>query len=270
MFTYRKIDRFVRFVNLMISDVTYLMDESLNDMTQIHAIQTEMKDEAAWAAKPQEYRREKEKSLRQLERMASGYCDLSRSTVELLQTFTAETREPFMLPEIVDKLAAMLDYNLDALVGPKCSELKVQNPDKYRFNPRNLLKEFLSIFINLGHEEAFIRAVAQDGRSYRKELFQKAMGVCSRVGLKSPQEIDEIGKFVERVEDMKLTIEAEEDLGEIPEEFTGRCTLSLTLIHPRLNLVVRSTHGDAYAGSRHLAIVKGSPRSRYYQGISAF
>jgi ubiquitin conjugation factor E4 B len=205
----------------MISDVTYLMDESLSDMSQINAIQTEMADTEAWAAKPQEYRKEKEKSLKQLERMASGYCDLSRSTVELLRTFTAETRAPFMLPEIVNKLAAMLDYNLDALVGPKCSDLRVKNPEKYRFNPGNLLKEFLSVFINLAHEEEFIRAVAGDGRSYRKELFHKAMGVAHRKGLKSSPEIEDIGKFVERVESMKLTIEAEEDLGDIPEEFTG-------------------------------------------------
>jgi len=44
------VDKFVRFINLMINDVTYLMDESLNELTQIHNIQTEMRDQNAWAA----------------------------------------------------------------------------------------------------------------------------------------------------------------------------------------------------------------------------
>ena len=33
---------------------------------------------------------------------------------------------PFMAPYIVDRLAAMLDFNLSAMVGPRCTELKVQ------------------------------------------------------------------------------------------------------------------------------------------------
>lgn len=207
----------------MISDGTYLMDETLSDMGQIAAIQREMDNTAIWDAQTAEYKKEKEKTLRNLERMASSYCSLSRSTVELLRTFTAATKAPFMLPEIVDKLAAMLDYNLDALVGPKCSDLKVKDMEtKYHFSPRKLLTEFLYTFLNLGQEEEFIRAVARDGRSYRKELFFKAMGVCTKFALMSSPEIEKIGQFVVRVEEMIVTIEAEEDLGEIPDEFTGK------------------------------------------------
>lgn len=211
---------------MMINDVTYLMDESLSDMYQIHAIQTEMADTAAWAAATREHREEREKTLRNLERGASAYCDLARATVELLVQFTAETRAPFMMPEIVDKLAAMLDYNLEALVGPRVQDLRVKNPEKYRFDLRALVQAFLQVFLNLGHQEEFVRAVAGDGRSYRRELFEKAMGLAKRRGMKTDQEIEKIGLFVEAVEAMKLTIEAEEDLGEIPEEFTGKsCAL---------------------------------------------
>lgn len=40
-------------------------------------------------------------------------------------TANAEIVQPFMEPEIVERLAAMLDYNLAALVGPRCTDLKV-------------------------------------------------------------------------------------------------------------------------------------------------
>lgn len=213
-------EKFVRFVNLMINDVTYLMDESLSEMSKIHEIQTEMED-PEFLTKPHQYRREREQALRQLERHASGYTQLGNSTVSLLKAFTGETKGPFMVPEIVDRLAAMLDYNLEALVGPKCDELKVKNPEKYKFNPRQLLSDIIQVYLNLSDQGEFARAVAADGRSYRKELFERAAGIADRRSLKSPTEIEKLLLFVTKVEETKATLEAEDDLGEIPDEFLG-------------------------------------------------
>ena len=214
-------DKFVRFVNLMINDVTYLMDESLSELTQIHNIQVEMDDKETWDSKPVEYRRERESTLRSLERHASGYTTLGRSTVELLKVFTAETKGPFMMPEIVDRLAAMLDYNLQALVGPRCQDLKVREPEKLKFDPKALLTDIIQVFLNLSDQKEFIQAVAGDGRSYTKELFDRAEGIAIRRGLKTETEIESLRIFVAKVEEAKATIEAEEDLGDVPDEFLG-------------------------------------------------
>lgn len=214
-------DKFVKFINLMINDVTYLMDESLSELTQIYNIQTEMQDTEAWNAQSVQHRRERESTLRQLERHASGYITLGRSTVELLKVFTAETKAPFMMPEIVDRLAAMLDYNLEALVGPKCNELKVKDPEKYRFKPKELLSDILQVFLNLSDQEEFVLAVAGDGRSYKQELFQRAAGIATKRALKSGPEVQQLLAFVVKVEEARLTLEAEDDLGEIPDEFLG-------------------------------------------------
>lgn len=48
--TIRNSENFTRFVNMLMSDVTYLMDESLSKLSEIHQIQTEMKDKASWEA----------------------------------------------------------------------------------------------------------------------------------------------------------------------------------------------------------------------------
>ena len=213
----------MRFVNLMINDVTYLMDESLNELTQIHNIETEMENADEWASKSPQYRREREGTLRSLERHASGYITLGRSTVDLLQVFTAETKTPFMMPEIVGKLAAMLDYNLEALAGPKCGDLKVKNPEKYKFDPKGLLSDIVQVFLNLSGEEAFATAVAEDGRSYKKELFEKTVDILERKSLKSRDEIEKLIAFVQKVEDLKAVLEEEEDMGEVPEEYLGSC-----------------------------------------------
>ena len=217
----RNVEKFVRFINLMINDVTYLMDESLSELTQIHNIQTEMRDQDAWAARPAQHRREREGQLRGLERHASSYTTLGKSTVGLLRDFTAETKAPFMMPEIVDKLAAMLDYNLEALVGPKCGELRVKEPEKYHFDPRQLLSDILQVYLNLSDQDEFARAVANDGRSYKKELFERAIERARKYTLKTEPELEQMGLFIAKVEEAKATIEAEEDLGEIPDEFLG-------------------------------------------------
>jgi len=209
----------VRFVNLMINDVTYLMDESLNELTQIHNIESEMENAQEWATKSPQYRREREGTLRSLERHASGYITLGRSTVDLLKVFTAETKTPFMMPEIVGKLAAMLDYNLEALAGPKCRDLKVKNPEKYKFDPKALLSDIVQVFLNLSDEEDFARAVAEDGRSYKKELFEGTADILRRKALKSEDEIEKLFAFVRKVEVVKAALQEEEDLGEVPDEF---------------------------------------------------
>lgn len=220
----RNVDKFVRFINLMINDVTYLMDESLSEMQQIANIETEM-DQPEWQTKSLQYRRERENTLRSIERHASGYTTLGRSTVDLLKLFTAETKEPFMEPEIVDRLAAMLDYNLEILAGPRCADLRVKKPEKYRFNPRALLSDILQVYLNLSDRGEFARAVANDGRSYKKGIFENAAGIARQRSLKTEPEIEQLRLFVVKVEEMKATLEAEDDLGDVPEEFLGESVI---------------------------------------------
>ncbi|KAJ4465100.1 ubiquitin elongating factor core-domain-containing protein [Lentinula lateritia] len=221
------VDKFIRFINLMINDVTYLMDESLSELTQIHDIQTEMDNKEEWNSKPLEYRREREGTLRQLERHASSYTTLGRSTVELLKLFTAETKKPFMMPEIVDKLAAMLDYNLEALVGPRMQNLKVRQPEKLRFDPKALLSDVLQIFLNLSDQPEFMKAIAGDGRSYSKGLFEQAERIMFRRSLKSGTDLEKWRLLITKVEEAKETLEAEDDLGDIPDEFLDPLMFSI-------------------------------------------
>lgn len=49
---HRNHEMFTRFVNMLMSDVTYLLDESLSKLSEIHQIQLEMEDTAAWEAQP--------------------------------------------------------------------------------------------------------------------------------------------------------------------------------------------------------------------------
>jgi ubiquitin conjugation factor E4 B len=120
----------------------------------------------------------------------------------------------------------MLDYNLNSLVGPRCTELKVETPDKYRFQPRTLLQQLITVYLNLCKSKEFIQAVARDGRSYKKELFTKAAEILTRHGLKLDRDVKVLKKFVSDVEEViEREAAGEEVLGEVPEEFLGKRNL---------------------------------------------
>ena len=221
------------------NDATYLLDESLGKLTEIHDIQIEMASDE-WEARPPNEKKERERALRAAEQQATSYTSLGKSTVALLKDFTAETKPPFMTPEIVDRLAAMLNYNLDALVGPKCQNLNVKNMDKYRFNPRQLLSDIMQVYLNLSDQPEFVRAVAGEGRSYNMSLFQRAASIAHKRSLKSSPEIEQLLMFVTKVEETKVLILAEDDLGEIPDEFLGKVYLNFLVYGPSFFLLPKT------------------------------
>ncbi|KAF0531124.1 Ubiquitin conjugation factor E4 [Gigaspora margarita] len=216
----RNIDSFVRFANLLMNDVTFLLDESLRKLAEIHSIQTEMDNKDEWESQTQQYRQERENTLRSDERSATSYISLGNETVEMLVHMTSEVADPFLTPQMVERLAAMLDYNLKSLVGPKCTELKVRNPETYSFKPKELLSQLVKIYLNLCKRKEFVYAVARDKRSYDKKYFSKAASILSNKGLFSQKNVSELEKFVNEVEEtIKSENEDEEELGEVPDEF---------------------------------------------------
>ncbi|KAG9010260.1 hypothetical protein FRB94_010788 [Tulasnella sp. JGI-2019a] len=250
---------FVRFANLLMNDCTYLLDESLSKLSEIHAIQIEMASES-WATRPLQERKDREKALQGAEQQATSYITLGKSMIDLLKTFTAEAKAPFTTAEIVDRLAAMLNYNLDALVGPKCSNLNVKNMDKYRFNPRQLLSDIIAVYLNLSDQQEFVRAVAGEGRSYKKSLFERAGSIATKWSLKSSTEVEQLMMFVTKVEETKLLIDVEDDLGEIPDDFLD--PLMYTLMRDPVKLPSSKTTIDRSTIKAHLLSDSHDPFNR--------
>lgn len=164
-------------------------------------------------------RQQKEEHLASAQRTAKSYMQLTNETVGMLKLFTHALAESFTMPEIVQRLADMLDYNLDAMVGPKSSNLRVDNLQDYGFNPRALLSELVDVYVNLMDRESFIFAVARDGRSYKPANFEKAAEILRKWCLKSPEELKKWEQLQRKVKGAKeMDEQEEEDLGEVPDE----------------------------------------------------
>ncbi|KZW03235.1 hypothetical protein EXIGLDRAFT_243210 [Exidia glandulosa HHB12029] len=213
---------FTRFINLMMNDTTFVLDESIGKLGEIYEIEKEMENEEEWKARPETERNDKLAKLKQNEGNVPYWTQLADSNLGLFKRFTAQTRGPFVTGEIVERLAAMLAYNLDSMAGPRCGSLKVKDMEKrFRFKPRELLRELMRIILNLSEEVDFIRAIASEGRSYSKKTFGHAGAIAKRYVLLSDAELEQFALFIENVEQMKITILEEEDVGEIPDDFLG-------------------------------------------------
>lgn len=202
----------------MLNDVTFVLDESFTAFRNIHRLTAELTKEPS-TLNP-EQRQEKEEDLAANQSRAKSYMQLTTETVQMFKMFTEALPDAFTMPEIVQRLADMLDYNLDAMAGKKQRELKVEDPAQYGFVPAPLLSDIMSVYFNLKDKPSFHLAVARDGRSYKPEVFQNAANVMARTNRKSPDELEVWKKLIATIAATKEADEqAEEDLGEIPEEF---------------------------------------------------
>jgi ubiquitin conjugation factor E4 B len=209
---------FIQFVNLLLNDVTFVLDESFTAFLQIYELQKELAADSA--SLDQTQRQEKEEALTSAQGKAKSYMSLTNETVAMLKLFTEALSNSFTMPEVVQRLADMLDYNLDAMAGPKQFKLKVENKQEYGFNPATLLSEIVDVYLNLSEKPNFILAVARDGRSYKPEVFAKAGAILTEYKLKAPEEVRKWEHLQKKVAAAKADDEAaEKDLGVIPDEF---------------------------------------------------
>eukprot|EP00118_Oscarella_pearsei_P007300 m.35145 g.35145 ORF g.35145 m.35145 type:complete len:1030 (+) comp32071_c0_seq3:19-3108(+) len=208
----------IRFINMLMNDTTFLLDESLDSLKSIHETQQALENRIAWNQQPRELQQSRYTQLLTDERQCRSYLTLAASTVKMMHYLSENQPTPFLRPELIDRLAAMLNFNVQQLCGPKCSELKVKDPKKYSFDPRALLNQLIDIYFHLDSTE-FVLAVAKDERSYRMELFEN---VCQQLrrGIKPPHEIERLRDFASRVHDQFTAITKREvDLEDIPREF---------------------------------------------------
>lgn len=256
-------DFFIRFVARMLNDLTFLLDEGLSSLADVHNIQNEIENRAK-GNQPirEENDQELQSKLMSAERQAKSSCGLAGKSLKLFEIFTADIPSAFCSSEIVDRLASMLNYNLVSLVGPKCGELKVKNPEKYSFHPKQLLKALTTVYVNLAGEDEFISAIARDSRSFDTALFERAVHILqSKIGLVSPEFCDKLMNLALKAEERK-NAEEEEDMeyGDAPEEFLD--PLMYTIMKDPVTLPTSKVNIDRATIKAHLLSDSTDPFNR--------
>ncbi|QEL63171.1 hypothetical protein CJJ09_005367 [Candidozyma auris] len=216
------VDFFIRFIARMLNDTTFLIDEAFNSLNAIHNMQVELRSrEAGSEGNTDEFgsTEELQSNLSTEESKAKSYMGLANQTMKLFKLFTKQVPEGFTIGELVDRLAGMMDYNLALLVGPKCSTLKVKEPEKYDFDPKKTLADICEVYANLSGESKFKQAVARDGRSFDVKYFEKAKKILTTKTTVDDALINTFYSFGLAADQERVALEQEEmELGEVPDE----------------------------------------------------
>ncbi|KAA3674208.1 ubiquitin conjugation factor E4 B [Paragonimus westermani] len=251
---------FIKFTNRIINDMSFLLEEALDGLKKIRELQDLRDDGARWSELPRDQQIARMSTLESTERQVRSYLTLANQTVSMLFHLTSEIQGPFLRPEIVDRLAAMLNFNLVQLCGPRCSSLKVRNPESYGWAPKTLLAQIVSIYRHLDTEDGqFALAVSKDDRCYSQDLFTQAHMLMSRHAIQTPEELDKFSRLGAKAEEISKT-RTEVDYGEIPSEFCD--TLIDTLMDDPVMLPQSQAVVDRSTIMRHLLNQETDPFNR--------
>lgn len=95
--------QFVKFVNMLMNDTTFLLDESLESLKRIHEVQELISEEEKWSKLPSEQQQSRMRQLSSDERQCRSYLTLARETVDMFHYLTVDIKEPFLKPELVER-----------------------------------------------------------------------------------------------------------------------------------------------------------------------
>ena len=142
---------FAEFTGCVLGDLMYVLQDSLDRLTSISEMQRARADTAAWSRLTQREREEKEHFLRGQERTAAGFLRNAKKTLQLLNLLASSpaVAPGFLTPKVAGKAAYAVVHFLEVLLGPKCAGLKVENPKKYGFDPKQLVLAIAEFTVRL-------------------------------------------------------------------------------------------------------------------------
>ncbi|XP_073149096.1 probable ubiquitin conjugation factor E4 [Henckelia pumila] len=254
---------YLNFLNFLINDSIYLLDESLNKILEHKELEAEMSNAAEWERRPAQERQERTRLFHSQENIIRIDMKLANEDVSMMAFTSEQITAPFLLPEMVERVASMLNYFLLQLVGPQRKSLSLKDPEKYEFRPKLLLKQIVNIYVNLERgdkENNFAVAITKDGRSYNEQLFGAAADVLRRIGedAKIIQEFVDLGAKAKLV--ASEAMDAEAALGDIPDEFLD--PIQYTLMRDPVILPSSKITVDRHVIQRHLLSDSTDPFNR--------
>ncbi|KAF6135192.1 hypothetical protein GIB67_035263 [Kingdonia uniflora] len=256
---------YLNVLNFLINDSTYLLDESLSKILEIKELEAEMLNAAEWEKKTAEEKQERTSHFHSLENIIRSDMKLANEDVGMLVFTSEEITTPFLLAEMVERVANMLNYFLLQLVGPQRKCLRLKDPEKYEFQPKLLLKQIVKIYVHLSRgdkENIFPTAISKDDRSYNGDLFTAAANILGKIGEDGRliREFVELGDKAKVLTSEALDIEAA--LGEIPDDFLD--PIQCTLMKDPVILPSSRTTVDRAVIQRHLLSHNSDPFNRSF------
>ncbi|KHJ41646.1 hypothetical protein D918_08293 [Trichuris suis] len=216
---------FIRFVNMLINDTTYLLDESMEGLLRINSVEGQMNDESRWWNLEMEERQRLTVQHAHDERIVRSSLQLARATIDMFGYMTKDVTEPFLTGELGDRLAAMLNYNLKQLCGPTSQRLRVKDPKRYTWEPRSLINELTEIYLNLDCDK-FVGCIVADERSYSPAFFRNVIECLIRHNIKSNSKVEQLRLLAQKAHAVwKKRKQEDMVFSDVPTDFMVRLSV---------------------------------------------
>ncbi|KAG6479484.1 hypothetical protein ZIOFF_062950 [Zingiber officinale] len=218
---------YLNFLNLLINDSMYLLDECLNkNISQLKKIEVEMTNSTKWEQRSVEERVEIMRLFHSQENIVRSNMKLANGNVGMLAFTSEQIPAPFLLPEMVIHLFYSRHFNIYS------NKYKMHSTSAYGkivVSSSSLITK-IYVYIARGDKEmnVFPAAISKDGQSYNEKLLTSQLFKYVADNLwKIHENRNIIQEFVELGLKVKSAVyealneasNAEAILGEIPDEF---------------------------------------------------
>lgn len=221
-------EEFLQFVNLLMNDLIYLLDESLSRLRTIKKFQDEEETEE-YINLPLNEKQQRMDNYNKAKHEATIFLTLLNQYYALFASLTAINQQAFLSEELKDKVVNNLNYCLAELNGKNSMSLKVKNMKELRFNPKFILKGVINVYLNLRKSEGFLKSVVEDERSFDIKLFEKTLKILVRENLLD-EKLEAFEEMMTKMKEMVSQKAADDDFIkelDIPDEFMDPLTYEI-------------------------------------------
>ncbi|CAK0786013.1 hypothetical protein CVIRNUC_009226 [Coccomyxa viridis] len=211
------------FCHFLETDAIYLLNDAVQTLPLVKEMESKVEDTGTFSALPQEEQQELEQTLSQNRDKLRSDLTLAGRNLSIMRSSTEAVTAPWLIREMAPRIASTLNYFLLHLTGPERRKLKIKDAERYGWQPKEMLAEIASIYVHLGRADQqaiFARAIANDERSFRQEMFAEASKVLRQFMLLPEVEIQELDGLARRVHLAMVEKQQEEELlQDPPDEF---------------------------------------------------
>jgi len=245
-------DSFLKFANGIVNETNSLIATCMEKLPEIRKVQLQMSDVKGWADLGAERRDEIMSRHEENEQEVKRALPLCNKTLKMLGFLNTdlEIRALFLLEEMCSRLVNMLLHVLTKLVGARGMQLKVDNPERYNFRPKEMLQDLCEIFASFSLAAQFQEYCAKSGY-YNPTLFEEAVKTCTKRNLLTGESLHLFSSLPAKIEMVSLHIKDDEALAmDAPPEFLD--PLLCTLMKDPVKLPTSGTVIDRSTIRQHL------------------
>ncbi|KAI0986179.1 hypothetical protein GJ496_002080 [Pomphorhynchus laevis] len=240
---------FLRFVNLLLNDANFLMDEAILAVTELRQSQDNESSQMQHHAE-----------LVHRLSLCQYRCLCNSKTLETLRLMTMSIVNIFCHDSIVDRMATMMNYFLDKLTGSERNKLKIKDNERVGFYPKSLLQTIVMIMNNLARHENFPKACAKDRGRYGERLYERTIKILERID-SNRKEIEKFQNLTDLVANfVQILVDEDASYDDAPEEFIDEITGEL--MSDPVQLPVSKRILDRVTIIRHLLSDQTDPFNR--------